>query len=64
MHYNCIWHTKSICTTKFQVNKVTNIEGIRQKMNSHARVMVIELEVLRTRDLFRMISSWKYRKVD
>ena len=41
MHVNCVWHTKSICPTKFQVNTVRNIEVIRQNLFSHARVMVI-----------------------
>ena len=41
MHYNCVWHTKSICPTKFQVNTVTLIGVIRQNLLSHARVTVI-----------------------
>ena len=41
MHYNYVWHIKSIYPTKFQVNSVTHIEVIRQNVFSHARVMVI-----------------------
>ena len=28
MHYNCVWHIKSIYPTKFQVNTVTNVDVI------------------------------------
>ena len=41
MHYTCVWHTKSICPSKFQVNTVTNIEVIRLNVICHARVIVI-----------------------
>ena len=54
MHYNCIWHTKSIYkmySSKFQVNMVTNTEAIRQNVISHTRVMVtgVSSDRLRTR---------------
>ena len=41
MHYNYVWHAKSIYTTKFQVFTVANIEVIRHNVLSHARVLVI-----------------------
>ena len=41
MHYNCIWHTKLIYLSNFQIDMITNNEVIRQNMFSHARVMVI-----------------------
>ena len=41
MHYNCVWHIKSIYSTKFQVNTVTNNEVIWKTVFRHARVMVI-----------------------
>ena len=40
-HYICVWHNNSIHLSKFQVNKVTTIEGIRQNVFSYTRVMVI-----------------------
>ena len=41
MHYNCIWHIKSIYLTKFQVNTVTNVDVIWKNVFIHARIMVI-----------------------
>ena len=41
MHYNYVWHIKSIYPNKFQINTVKNIEVIWENVFSHARVMVI-----------------------
>ena len=41
MHYNCVWHIKSIYPTKFRVNTVTNVDVIWKNVFSHARVMLI-----------------------
>ena len=41
MHYNCVWHTKPIRLSNFQVDTITNFEVIRQNVLSYARVMVI-----------------------
>ena len=41
MHYNCIWHTKPLYLSNFQIDTISNIEVIRQNVFKHARVMVI-----------------------
>ena len=41
MHYNCIWHTKPIYLSNFQIDTIKNIEFIRQNVFNHARVTVI-----------------------
>ena len=41
MHYTCVLRNISIYFSKSHVNTVTNVEVIRQNVFSHARVMVI-----------------------
>ena len=41
MHYNNVWHIKSIYPVKIQVNIVKHTEVIWKSVFSHARVMVI-----------------------
>ena len=41
MQYNCIWHTKPLYLSNFQIDTISNIEVIRQNVFRHARVMVI-----------------------
>ena len=41
MHYNCIWHTKPIYLSNFQIDTISNIEVMRQNVFRLARVMVI-----------------------
>ena len=42
MHYNCIWHTKPLYLSNFQIDTISNIEIIRQNVFRHARAMVID----------------------
>ena len=58
MHYNYIWHIKSIYSTKFQVNTVNNIEVIWKNVLSHARVMVIGV----MQELWLLVSVVTLRK--
>ena len=56
MHYNCIWHTKPIYLSNFQIDTITNIEVIRQNVFSHARVMVIGVSC----DLNKVLNKVSY----
>ena len=56
MHYNYVWHIKSIYPTKFQVNTAKNIEVIWKNAFSHAKVMVIGV----SNDLKVFINIHKY----
>ena len=56
MHYNCIWHTKPIYLSKFQIDTISNIEVIRQNVARHAIVMVIGV----TCDLNKVLNKASY----
>ena len=56
MHYNCIWHTKPIYLSNFQIDMITNIEVIRQNVFCHARVMVIGVSC----DLNKVLNKVSY----
>ena len=56
MHNNCIWHTKPIYLSNFQIDTITNIEVIRQNVFSHARVMVIGVSC----DLNKVLNKVSY----
>ena len=56
MHYNCIWHTKPIYLSHFQIDTISNIEVIRQNVFRHARVMVIGVSC----DLNKVLNNASY----
>ena len=56
MHYNCIWHTKSIYFSNFQIDMITNIEVIRHNVFSHAIVIVIGVSC----DLNKVLNKVSY----
>ena len=56
MHYNCIWHTKPIYLSNFQIDTITNIEVIRQNVFRHAIVMVIGVSC----DLNKVLNKASY----
>ena len=56
MHYNCIWHTKPLYLSNFQIDTISNIEVIRQNVFRHARVMVIGVSC----DLNKVLNSALY----
>ena len=56
MHYNCIWHTKLIYLSNFQIDTISNIEVIRQNVFRHARIMVIGVSC----DLNKVLNKASY----
>ena len=56
MHYNCIWHTKPIYLSNFQIDTISNIEVIRQNVFRLARVMVIGVSC----DLNKVLNKASY----
>ena len=56
MHYNCIWHTKPIYLSNFQIVTITTIEVLRQNVFSRARVMVIGVSC----DLNKVLNKASY----
>ena len=56
MHYNCIWHTKPIYLSNFQIDTISNIEVIRPNVFRHARVMDIGVSC----DLNKVLNKASY----